>query len=59
MGVLTAKYGMDFDDLALEVEGFKIVGKPHQISLWRQFVLWMSPIAVTEYPKLATIDKFL
>lgn len=50
---------MDFDDLALEVEGFKIVGKAHQISLWRQFVLWMSPIAVTEYPKLAAIDKFL
>ncbi len=39
MGVLTAKARRDFDDLSLEVEGFKIVGKPIRLAFWRQFVL--------------------
>ena len=31
--VLTAKHRMDFDDLALKIESFQIMGKAHQVSL--------------------------
>lgn len=50
---------MDFDDLALKIERFQIVGKAHQVGLWRQLVLRMSPITVAENPQLTTFDKFL
>lgn len=59
MRVLTAKHRMDFDDLALKIECFQIMGKAHQVSLRRQFVLRMTPITVAENPQLTAVDKFL
>ena len=45
--------------LALKIERFQIMGKAHQVSLWRQFVLRMPPITVAENPQLTAVDNFL
>ncbi|CSR48975.1 Uncharacterised protein [Shigella sonnei] len=58
MRVFTAKDRVDFNNFTLEIESFEIVGKAHQVSFWRQFVLRVPPVAIAEDPQLPAFNKF-
>ena len=59
MWVFTTKDRVDFHNFTLEIESFKIVSKAHQVGFWRQFVLRVPPVTVTEDPQLAAFNEFL
>ncbi|CNU57961.1 Uncharacterised protein [Salmonella enterica subsp. enterica serovar Bovismorbificans] len=57
MRVFTTENGVNFYDLFLKIERFKIVGDRQQIGFRRKFHRRMSPVAITERAKLTGLDK--